>query len=123
MHNQPRATARLLCVTALLLLAVVPHTFGQTGGVYDLSWHSNDGGGSTSAAGGAYSLGGTIGQPDAGVASGGAYALTGGFWGIANLFPSSPQKIVSINRLTNGQVFLQCLGVPIRSTTSKCRPI
>ena len=30
--------------------------------------------------GGGYSLGATIGQPDAGAASGGAYSLRGGFW-------------------------------------------
>ena len=30
--------------------------------------------------GGGYSLGGTIGQADAGAASGGAYSLNGGFW-------------------------------------------
>jgi hypothetical protein len=71
----------------LTVLTVAPHAFSQSGGVYDLSWHTTDGGGTTSATGGAYSLGGTIGQPDAGASSGGAYALTGGFWGVANLIP------------------------------------
>ena len=33
------------------------------------------------SAGGAYTLGGTVGQPDAGVLEGGAYTLAGGFWG------------------------------------------
>lgn len=65
-----------------------------------------------SAAGGVYSLNGTIGQPDAGAASGGVYALSGGFWGVANLFPPAPLMIVSLTRLTNGQVVLNCLGVP-----------
>lgn len=106
--EQPRAaTCRLLWVTALLMLAVAPHSIAQTGGVYDLSWHTNDGGGSTSAAGGAYSLGGTIGQPDAGAATGGAYALTGGFWGIANLPPSTPPtpSAVVSRKLHNGVPF------------------
>lgn len=31
--------------------------------------------------GGAYTLGGTLGQPDAGLMTGGDYALGGGFWG------------------------------------------
>ena len=35
---------------------------------------------STRGPGGGYSLGATIGQPDAGAASGGAYSLRGGFW-------------------------------------------
>lgn len=52
----------------------------QTGGGYDLTWNSIDGGGATFSTGGGYSLGGTIGQADAGASSGGAYALSGGFW-------------------------------------------
>jgi hypothetical protein len=87
-RTQPRTVAgRFLCATALLMLGVVPQAMSQSGGVYNLSWHTNDGGGITSATGGAYSLGGTIGQPDAGASSGGAYALTSGFWGIANPNP------------------------------------
>ncbi len=48
---------------------------------YDLSWYTIDGGGATFSVGGSYSLGGTIGQPDAGSMSGGSYQLNGGFWG------------------------------------------
>ena len=47
---------------------------------YELSWFSIDGGGATFSEGGAYSLGGSIGQADAGAMSGGAYSLSGGFW-------------------------------------------
>ena len=50
------------------------------GGSYDLTWNSIDGGGAMLSTGGAYSLGGTIGQFDAGTLSGGTYTLTGGFW-------------------------------------------
>ncbi len=53
--------------------------FGQTGGQYELSWSTIDGGGGTSI-GGSYTLTGTIGQPNAGSASGGIYELLGGFW-------------------------------------------
>jgi hypothetical protein len=54
---------------------------------YDLSWWTLDGGGYTFSTGGSYSLGGTIGQPDAGPTfSNGGYSLTGGFWsGVAAL--------------------------------------
>lgn len=45
-----------------------------------LDWSTIDGGGGKSA-GGAYSVSGTIGQPDAGLMSGGTYTLAGGFWG------------------------------------------
>ena len=46
---------------------------------YDLSWRSFDGGSGTSS-GGEIELSGTIGQPDAGAMSGGAFAIVGGFW-------------------------------------------
>jgi hypothetical protein len=78
-----------LLLGILSVLTVVPRAVSQSGGTYDLSWHTNDGGGTTSATGGAYSLSGTIGQPDAGSSGGGAYALTGGFWGIADAVPSA----------------------------------
>lgn len=64
----------------LVLLAAVP-VLAQSGGDYDLSWATVDGGGGTFSTGGFYSLGGTAGQPDAGLSTGGAYALGGGFWG------------------------------------------
>ena len=40
---------------------------------YDLSWYTIDGGGATFSTGGSYSLGGSIGQADAGSVSGGSY--------------------------------------------------
>jgi len=45
----------------------------------DLSWHSIDGGGGTSASGG-LSLTGAIGQPESGLSAGGTQVLTGGLW-------------------------------------------
>jgi len=51
----------------------------QSGGDYDLSWTTIDGGGGTSSSGD-YKLIGTIGQPDAGTMTGGDYTLRGGFW-------------------------------------------
>ena len=54
-------------------------------GSYDLSWYTIDGGGATFSVGGSYSLGGTIGQPDAGSMNGGSYQLNGGFWGGASI--------------------------------------
>jgi hypothetical protein len=71
--------SRLLLLAALLsLLASVAQA--QSGG-YDLTWNTVDGGGATWSEGGGYALGGTVGQPDAGVLSGGGYTLAGGFWG------------------------------------------
>lgn len=54
---------------------------------YSLPWWTVDSGGGSAmtggGSGGKYSLNGTIGQPDAGVLSGGKYVLYGGFWGPA----------------------------------------
>lgn len=63
---------------SVCLLVSVP-ALGQTGGDYDLSWSTIDGGGEQSS-GGPYALKSTIGQPDAGVMAGGDYELLGGFW-------------------------------------------
>lgn len=51
----------------------------QSGDGYDLTWNTVDGGGGVNR-GGAYTLGGAIGQPDAGLLNGGNYTLSGGFW-------------------------------------------
>lgn len=78
----------LLLAFALLLLVGIGTASAQRSNdpvipridSYDLSWYSIDGGGATVSTGGSYSLGGSIGQADAGAMSGGTYALNGGFW-------------------------------------------
>jgi hypothetical protein len=67
-------------LTLVLILSQAQIGLAQTGGGYDLTWNSIDGGGVTFASGGGYELGATIGQADAGPATGGGYALSGGFW-------------------------------------------
>ena len=69
----------ILVVVSLLLLAGGV-ALAQTGGGYDLTWHTVDGGGGQ-ASGGGYTLTGTAGQPDAGLLTGGDFSLGGGFWG------------------------------------------
>jgi hypothetical protein len=54
--------------------------YAQSGGGYDLTWSTIDGGGYMFSTGGNYSLGETSGQPDAGAPGGGSYTLAGGFW-------------------------------------------
>ncbi len=80
-----KRTAVLLSLVALLLPVVVAlrnvtPAAAQSGGPYDLTWNTVDGGGETFSSGGDYILGGTIGQPDAGVMLGDSYILQGGFW-------------------------------------------
>ncbi len=53
---------------------------GAQSGGFELAWYSVDGGGGVSR-GGAYTLAGSAGQPDAAILSGGAYTLAGGLWG------------------------------------------
>ena len=76
--NGKKHLAIWLALIALLLLSLP--VLAQSGGAYDLSWSTVDGGGGTST-GGDYRLSGTIGQPDAGTMSGGGYIPGGGFWG------------------------------------------
>lgn len=74
------AAALIVLSVSITQVANAPRAaLAQSGGGYDLTWNTIDGGGGTSS-GGAYTLSGTIGQPDAGTLSGGAYTLNGGFW-------------------------------------------
>jgi hypothetical protein len=75
----------IIVTLALVLVATVLLTQSPAGAqapqqTYTLDWWSVDGGGTMSAAGGSYTLGGTAGQSDPGVLTGGAYSLGGGFW-------------------------------------------
>lgn len=73
-------TPRIALVVAALGVLVVTRAEAQSGGSYSLGWSTLDGGGQQSSSGGAYTLGGTAGQPDAPRLTGGIYALNGGFW-------------------------------------------
>ena len=75
-----------LSATAILLAATV--VLAQSGGGYDLTWSTIDGGGVMNSTGGTFTLAGTIGQPDAAsnpTLTGGAFELTGGFWPVTNV--------------------------------------
>ena len=77
----------------ITLLVVCSLIGGPALGQYEISWHTIGGGGGTSS-GGPYVLTGTIGQPDADWASGGAYELLGGFW------PGGPLCVVEFDDFT-----------------------
>ena len=66
----------------LLVFLLVLFSFNATAHAqYQITWFTIDGGGGrSSSAGDTYTLEGTIGQPDAGLMSGGDYVLAGGFW-------------------------------------------
>ena len=71
---------QILLLLVIVFVAIVPvSVFAMTGGDYEISWSTIDGGGGTST-GGNFALVGTIGQPDAGEMEGGDFTLAGGFW-------------------------------------------
>ena len=84
----------------------------QSGGPFDLSWSTIDGGGGTST-GGAFTLNGTLGQPDAGAMSGGNFSLAGGFWGASQTPPPVGSVIIKV-WVVGGEVRLRFTGIPGR---------
>ena len=81
--NSPRALHVALVCFALAFAA------GAEAQPYSISWYTVDGGGHGPITGGAYSLEGTTGQPDAsGALGGGAFSVMGGYWTI--VVPSLP---------------------------------
>jgi len=73
-----RTVSRTCTVTLLLLAALLLTATTLADGGYDLSWWTV--GSTTWSTGGEFAMGGTVGQPEAGSLSGGAYTMTGGFW-------------------------------------------
>src|SRR5688500_3795795 len=67
-----------------LAVVLLPLLATPAAAQYQISWWTVAGGGAMGATGGAYTLSGTAGQPDAGGPyAGGTYTLHSGFWGIA----------------------------------------
>jgi len=66
-------------IALILSLIFGQYTWAASGGPYELSWTTIDGGGGQSS-GGQYTLTGTAGQPDASYSAGGDYEVLGGFW-------------------------------------------
>lgn len=75
-----RSAATILLGGAIIgACAAAP--LGVRGGSFTVDWYTVDGGGATFTSGGGFTLGSTIGQPDAGpVMNGGGFQLIGGFW-------------------------------------------
>jgi hypothetical protein len=91
------------------------------GQIYSLNWYTiGGGGGSSTGTNGStvYTISGTIGQPATASMSGGAYAITGGFWSIIaavqtpgapilNVMRSGTQAIISWSASSPGFVLEQ----------------
>lgn len=70
-----RCAAPALLATLGFLLVPAPSM-----AALEIAWFTIDSGGATTSVGGTLTLGGTAGQPDAGVLTGGTLTLSGGFW-------------------------------------------
>jgi hypothetical protein len=62
---------------------------------YSIDWHSIDAGGGTSS-GGAFTLAGTIGEPESILMSGGSYSLEGGFWAILSVVTNPGEPFLRV---------------------------
>ena len=91
-------TRFLLVLLGVLNALGTVRTPAQT---YSVDWFTIDGGGGTSS-GGAYTVNGTIGQPDAGRMSGGPYSLVGGFWGVVDVLQTPGAPRLHIERTASG---------------------
>jgi hypothetical protein len=79
-QTRPTLRVTFLALAVAFLLGASGLALAQGPG-YALDWWTVDGGGHTFSQGGGYTLGSTVGQPDAYVLSDGDYTLAGGFWG------------------------------------------
>jgi uncharacterized repeat protein (TIGR01451 family) len=84
---------------SLMALALLLAARAASAQPYELSWWTVDGGGTTNATGGTYTLSGTVGQPDAGGPYAGApYTLHSGFWALVAGGGGGPQADLSVTK-------------------------
>ncbi len=77
MHWPRRPQNASWVLLPLFVVATANSLYSQ---VFEITRSTIDGGGTVRATGGPFELSGSIGQPDAGVAVGGPFRMTGGFW-------------------------------------------
>ncbi len=75
-----RLQMQSIWVAGMVLSALGAPAFTQTGGEFEITRSTIDGGGVMRSSGGNFEMSATIGQPDAAAMNGGDFALTGGFW-------------------------------------------
>ena len=106
---------QILLLLMIVFVAVAPTgVLAMTGGDYEISWSTIDGGGGRSS-GGDYALVGTIGQPDAGEMEGDDYKLAGGFW------PRGPLLSCFVNFEHFAQFAMYWLDSPCNEGNNWCQ--
>jgi hypothetical protein len=112
-----------ISLAALIFLPTL--TSAQSGGQFDLSWSTIDGGGGTST-GGQFQLSGTIGQPDAGVLTGGQFKLEGGFWSGITVLQTPGAPILKIKLIAGGMAVISwpvnVAGFTLEETAAAAQP-
>ncbi len=96
-RNPKSSSVRRWLLFCLLNCSSCLPAFAQS---YSLDWFTLDGGGGTST-GGVFAMSGSIGQPEAGAMSGGAFSLTGGFWSL-NVIQTPGAPVLHLTNLLNG---------------------
>ena len=113
MHSMKTRTQTTTRVTAILAFAV-----SAAAAPFEITRSTIDGGGVMRSTGGAFELSRTIGQPDAGKMTGGAFQLTGGFW-----FEAPPGDCQSDGKadLLDFDLLAGCLTGPAIPVSGQCR--
>jgi hypothetical protein len=107
----------MIRMSVLTMLIIAASAVAQTGGGFDLTWSTIDGGGAMNITGGAFALSGTIGQPDAqsppGMSGPGApgFQLTGGFWAVPSCACPGDMNGDTIRNGLDISQFVQCIIV------------
>ena len=111
----------LVCASAL----VNTLTHAQSGGPFDLTWSTIDGGGGFSS-GAQFQLSGTIGQADAGALTGGNFKLEGGFWSGLTLIQTDGSLLLKIKLTDAGMAILSwplsLAGFTLEETANLAQP-
>lgn len=111
-----RAAIAFRAIFAMLMTAALVMAGGEP--AYEITRSTIDGGGVMRSAGGEFELSSTIGQPDAGVMTGGDFQLAGGFW--FELSPTDCNDDGLVN-LFDHEIFTACmLGPDGGIDTSPC---
>ncbi len=97
-----------------IFLAAAAYALAQE---FEITRHTIDSGGAMRSTGGDFELSGTIGQPDAGVLTGGDLQLTGGFW--FALTPTDCNEDGAADLLDH-YAFTECLAGPDAPVPEGC---
>jgi len=109
---------RQTSLSFVITLSIVALVLAGEPAEFTLTRATIDGGGVMRSIGGDIELSGTIGQPDAGAMSGGAYTLSGGFWFALEPTDCDEDGVVNGHDVAS---LLQCLDGPGVPTDESCR--